>query len=100
MMIAAHLSRLDRLHHVLLPLPILAAAITMVTLDQSLAVNYIAAHVGDNVEIRCDISGKPQTPSIQWFRYNVNLASLNIPHMKVSIIIFHGRAWPISLLDY
>lgn len=55
----------------------------MVTLDQNLAVNYIQARVGDNVEIRCDISGKPQPPAILWSRRGVNLASVNIPNMKV-----------------
>ena len=55
----------------------------MVTLDQNLAVNYIQARVGDNVEIRCDISGKPQPPVILWSRRGVNLASVNIPNIKV-----------------
>jgi hypothetical protein len=55
----------------------------MVTLDQNLAVNNIQAHVGDNVEIRCDIVGKPQPPVILWTRYAVNLAPLNIPNLKV-----------------
>lgn len=55
----------------------------MVTLDQNLAVNYIQARVGDNVEIRCDISGKPQPPVILWSRRDVNLATVNIPNMKV-----------------
>lgn len=57
----------------------------MVTLDQNLAVNYIQAHVGDNVEIRCDIVGKPQPPVIIWSRYNVNLASLTIQNLKVHL---------------
>ena len=60
----------------------------MVTLDQNLAVNSIQAHIGDNVEIRCDISGKPQQPVIRWYRYNVDLASVNVPNMKVSIVHF------------
>ncbi|RWS22742.1 follistatin-related protein 5-like protein, partial [Leptotrombidium deliense] len=57
--------------------------ITMVTLEQSLAVNTIQAHIGDNVEIRCDIVGKPQQPVIKWMRHNVDLTSVNIPNMKV-----------------
>jgi hypothetical protein len=60
--------------------------ITMVTLDQSLAVNTVQAHIGDNVEIRCDIVGEPQPPAIKWTRYNVDLSSVNIPNMKVCFI--------------
>ncbi|CAG2118776.1 unnamed protein product, partial [Medioppia subpectinata] len=55
----------------------------MVTLDQSLAVNVVEAHVGDNVEIRCDIMGEPQPPAIKWTRFNVDLNTVNIPNMKV-----------------
>lgn len=55
----------------------------MVTLDQSLAVNNVQAHLGDNVEIRCDITGEPQQPAIKWTRNNVDLATVNIPNMKV-----------------
>lgn len=62
---------------------IVPLAVTMVTLDQSMAVNTVQAHIGDNVEIRCDITGRPQQPAIKWFRYNVDLASLNIPNIKV-----------------
>lgn len=59
----------------------------MVTLDQSLAVNAIQAHIGDNVEIRCDIIGKPQQPLIKWFRHNIDLTTLNIPNLKVYVLI-------------
>lgn len=55
----------------------------MVTLDQALAVNSIQAHVGDNVEIRCDITGKPSPPIIRWARYSVDLATINVPNVKV-----------------
>ena len=57
--------------------------ITMVTLDQSLAVNTIQAHQGDNVEIRCDIVGNPQQPVIKWHRHNVDLNTLQLPNVKV-----------------
>jgi len=57
--------------------------ITMVTLDQNLAVNNIQAHVGDNVEIRCDIVGRPTPPPIVWTRWGVNLATINVPNLKV-----------------
>ncbi|CAG2111978.1 unnamed protein product, partial [Medioppia subpectinata] len=50
---------------------------------KSLAVNVVEAHVGDNVEIRCDIMGEPQPPAIKWTRFNVDLNTVNIPNMKV-----------------
>lgn len=56
----------------------------MVTLDQSLAINTVQAHIGDNVEIRCDIVGEPQPPAIKWTRFEVDLSNVNIPNMKVS----------------
>ena len=59
----------------------------MVTLDEALAVNTVQAHVGDNVEIRCDIIGEPQPPAIKWTRFNVDLVNLNIPNMKVSNVL-------------
>ncbi|XP_074604484.1 follistatin-related protein 5-like [Brevipalpus obovatus] len=57
--------------------------ITMVSLDQSLAVNTIQAHLGDNVEIRCDIVGNPQQPVIRWHRHNVDLSTVSSPNIKV-----------------
>lgn len=56
----------------------------MVSLDESLSVNYVQTHLNDNIEIRCDIVGKPQQPNIKWYRNNVDLATLNIPNIKVS----------------
>lgn len=55
----------------------------MVSLDESLAVNRIEAHLGDNVEIRCDITGEPQRPAIKWYRHGVDLAALSLPYIKV-----------------
>lgn len=63
---------------------LISTAITMVTLDQSLAVNTIQAHMGDNVEIRCDIVGNPQQPVIKWHRHNVDLNTLSLANVKVS----------------
>ena len=57
--------------------------VTMVTLDENLALNRIQAHLGDNVEIRCDITGEPQKPAIKWFRHGVDLSTLNLPYIKV-----------------
>lgn len=56
----------------------------MVTLDENLAVNRIEAHLGDNVEIRCDINGEPQKPAIKWYRHGVDLSTLNLSYIKVS----------------
>ena len=55
----------------------------MVTLDKSLSVNTIQAHIGDNVEIRCDILGKLHQPIIKWRRYDIDLSSLKIPNVEV-----------------
>ncbi|XP_075676316.1 follistatin-related protein 5-like [Dermatophagoides pteronyssinus] len=58
-------------------------SVSMVTLDESLAINKIEAHLGDNVEIRCDITGEPQKPAIKWYRHGVDLSTLNLPYIKV-----------------
>ncbi|XP_054165194.1 follistatin-related protein 5-like [Oppia nitens] len=58
-------------------------SVTMVTLDQSLAINHVQAHVGDNVEIRCDIVGEPQPPAIKWTRNDVDLNNVNVGNIKV-----------------
>ena len=56
----------------------------MVSLDESLSVNTIQTHLGDNIEIRCDIVGKPVQPKVKWYRNGVDLATLNIANIKVS----------------
>lgn len=61
-----------------------ALDVNMVSLDESLSVNTIQTHLGDNIEIRCDIVGKPVQPKVKWYRNNVDLATLNIPNIKVS----------------
>lgn len=58
-------------------------SVTMVTLDENLAINRIVAHEGDNVEIRCDITGEPQRPAIKWYRHGVDLTTLSVPYLKV-----------------
>lgn len=62
--------------------------VNMVSLDESLSVNMIQTHLNDDIEIRCDIIGKPLQPKIKWYRNNVDLASLNIPNIKVSLLLF------------
>lgn len=61
--------------------------VNMVSLDESLSVNMIQTHLNDDIEIRCDIIGKPLQPKIKWYRNNVDLASLNIPNIKVSLLL-------------
>ena len=59
----------------------------MVSLDESLNVNVIQTHVHDNIEIRCDIVGKPLQPIIKWYRNDVDLVTLNIPNIKVKTFL-------------
>jgi len=44
-------------------------------LDKALEVNHVSARVGDNVEIKCDVTGTPPPP-IVWRRVDAELASL------------------------
>lgn len=48
----------------------------MVSLDKALETNHLSARVGDNVEIKCDVTGSP-LPPIVWRRNGIDLASLN-----------------------
>lgn len=48
----------------------------MISLDKALEITHVSATVGDNVEIKCDVSGSPPMP-IVWRRYGVDLSSLN-----------------------
>lgn len=48
----------------------------MVSLDKALEVNQVSARVGDNLEIKCDVTGTP-TPPIVWRRNGLDLAALN-----------------------
>lgn len=49
--------------------------IPKVHLDISLALNHLSVHVGDNIEIRCDITGA-STSSIIWKRFGFDLSQL------------------------
>ena len=69
----------------------------MVSLDESLALNQIQAHLGDNVEIRCDISGEPQRPAIKWYRHGVDLSSINLSYIKVTFYILKLNIWSLFL---
>lgn len=52
------------------------------SLDKSLEVNHVTARVGDNVEIKCDVTGTPPPP-IVWRRNNMDLSSLSEDEIKV-----------------
>lgn len=45
----------------------------MISLDKALEITHVSATVGDNVEIKCDVSGSPPMP-IVWRRYGVDLS--------------------------
>lgn len=50
--------------------------VSVISLDKALEITRISATVGDNVEIKCDVSGSPPMP-IVWKRFEVDLSSLN-----------------------
>lgn len=54
----------------------------MVSLDKALETNHLVARVGDNVEIKCDVTGSP-VPPIVWRRNKIDLASLNEEDVRV-----------------
>ncbi|XP_076361506.1 follistatin-related protein 5-like [Tachypleus tridentatus] len=58
--------------------------VSVITLDKSLEINHVIARVGDNVEIKCDISGIPPPP-IVWQRNNLDLSILNEEGIKVFV---------------
>lgn len=56
--------------------------VSVVSLDKALETNHLVARVGDNVEIKCDVTGSP-VPPIVWRRNNIDLASLNEEDVRV-----------------
>lgn len=62
----------------------LAFSVSVVSLDKSLEVNHVTARVGDNVEIKCDVTGTPPPP-IVWRRNNMDLSSLSEDEIKVFV---------------
>lgn len=56
--------------------PLLLTGVSVVSLDKALEVNQVSARVGDNLEIKCDVTGTP-TPPIVWRRNGLDLAALN-----------------------
>ncbi|GIY07534.1 follistatin-related protein 5 [Caerostris extrusa] len=68
----------------------LFTGVSVVSLDKALEVNHVTARVGDNVEIKCDVTGTPPPP-IVWRRNDMDLASLNEDEIKVSSINIPNR---------
>ncbi|CAG9819352.1 unnamed protein product [Phaedon cochleariae] len=58
------------------------SGVYVVSLDKALETNHLSARVGDNVEIKCDVTGSP-VPPIVWRRNQVDLASLNEEDVRV-----------------
>jgi len=58
------------------------SGLSVVTLEKALEINRISAKVGDNVEIRCDVSGNPPPP-IVWKRYSADLTALGDEDVRV-----------------
>ncbi|XP_058798657.1 follistatin-related protein 5-like isoform X2 [Phymastichus coffea] len=56
--------------------------VSVVSLDKNLEINHIPARVGDNVEIKCDVTGTPPPPLV-WRRYNADLESLSEPEIRI-----------------
>ncbi|XP_064457784.1 follistatin-related protein 5-like isoform X1 [Ornithodoros turicata] len=59
-------------------------SVSVVSLDKSLEVNHVTARVGDNVEIKCDVTGTPPPP-IVWRRNNMDLSTLSEDEIKVFV---------------
>ncbi|CAK9797946.1 Follistatin-related protein 5 [Anthophora plagiata] len=57
-------------------------SVSVVSLDKSLEVNHISARVGDNVEIKCDVTGSPPPPLV-WQRNEADLETLNESEIRV-----------------
>ncbi|XP_008555212.1 follistatin-related protein 5 [Microplitis demolitor] len=57
-------------------------SVSVVSLDKSLEINHISARVGDNVEIKCDVTGTPPPPLV-WRRNEADLEALSEPEIRV-----------------
>lgn len=57
-------------------LSVMISGVSVISLDKALEVVHVTASVGENVEIKCDVSGSPPMP-IVWRRYGVDLSTLN-----------------------
>ncbi|KAJ3662655.1 hypothetical protein Zmor_006993 [Zophobas morio] len=57
-------------------------SVSVVSLDKALETNRLSARVGDNVEIKCDVTGSP-VPPIVWRRNQLDLSTLNEEEIRV-----------------
>ncbi|XP_065160651.1 follistatin-related protein 5-like [Atheta coriaria] len=57
-------------------------SVSVVSLDKALETNHLTVRVGDNVEIKCDVTGSP-VPPIVWRRNQLDLATLNEEEVRV-----------------
>lgn len=57
----------------------------MVSLDKALETNHLSARVGDNVEIKCDVTGSPIPIPIIWKRYSTDLTMLSEDEVRLLI---------------
>lgn len=62
----------------------LAFSVSVVSLDKGLEINHVTARIGDNVEIKCDVTGTPPPP-IVWRRNDLDLSVLTEEEIKVFI---------------
>jgi hypothetical protein len=58
--------------------------LSVISLDKVLEKNYLSARVGDNVQIKCDITGSP-SPPIVWKRNGIDLSSLNDDDVSILV---------------
>lgn len=57
-------------------------SLSVVSLDKALETNHLSARVGDNVEIKCDVTGSPVPIPIVWKRYSTDLTMLSEDEVK------------------
>lgn len=57
-------------------------SVSVVSLDKALETNRLNARVGDNVEIKCDVTGSP-IPPIVWRRNSLDLATITDEDVRV-----------------
>ncbi|XP_018395424.1 PREDICTED: follistatin-related protein 5-like [Cyphomyrmex costatus] len=72
-------------------------SVSVVSLDKSLEVNHISARVGDNVEIKCDVTGTPPPPLV-WRRYGTDVETLNEPEVFYSNEIIRSLSFVVSFI--
>ncbi|KAG5307848.1 FSTL5 protein, partial [Pseudoatta argentina] len=73
-------------------------SVSVVSLDKSLEVNHISARVGDNVEIKCDVTGTPPPPLV-WRRYGTDVETLSEPEVFHSNEIIRSLSFVVSLVN-